>query len=62
MLPINIDINKFKQSTKMQIEQEKENKKKKNSCSQQALANQLVIGTTPTNPNSGQIQQTPAKQ
>lgn len=62
MLPVKIETNKYKQSFKDQTTQQKQAEKKKTSCSQQALANQLVIGSTPSNPNSGQIQQQPAKQ
>lgn len=62
MFPLNIDVNKYKQSTKDAEKQNKENKKKQTSCSQQALSNQLVLGSMPSNPNSGQLQQQPARQ
>ena len=62
MLPFNVDTNKFKSSYKMAEQQKKENKKKQTSCSQQSLANQLVVGSMPTNPNGGTIQQQPTRQ
>lgn len=62
MLPFNVDTNKFKSSFKMAEQQKKENKKKQTSCSQQSLVNQLVVGSMPTNPNGGTIQQQPTRQ
>ena len=62
MLPFNVDTNKFKSSSKMAEQQKKENKKKQTSCSQQSLANQLVVGSMPTNPNGGTIQHQPTRQ
>lgn len=62
MLPFNIDANKFKSSYRTEEQQKKENKKKQTSCSQQSLANQLVVGSMPTNPNGGTIQQQPTRQ
>lgn len=62
MLPFNIDANKFKSSYRTEEQQKKDNKKKQTSCSQQALANQLVIGTIPTNANGGTVQQQPTRQ
>lgn len=62
MLPFNIDANKFKSSYRTEEQQKKDNKKKQTSCSQQSLANQLVVGSMPTNPNGGTIQQQPTRQ
>lgn len=63
MLPININMEDFMTAGKEEAEKvERENKQKKTSCSQQALANRLVVGSLPTNPNSEQLQQVPAKQ
>lgn len=63
MLPININMQDFMLAGKKEAEKiEKQEKKKKVSCSQQALANQLVIGSMPNNPNAQPMQQAPAQQ
>lgn len=63
MLPININMKDFMLAVKKEAERlEKQDKKKKTSCSQQSLANQLVVGSMPNNPNAQPMQQAPAKQ
>lgn len=63
MLPIKLNIQDFMLAGKKAAEKlEKEDKKKKVSCSQQALANQLVTSSMPMNPNAQPIQQVPAQQ
>lgn len=66
MLPINLDMKKFNKSSEAdevaRKKMEEEQKKKKTASSQQALANSLVVGSTPNNPNAGQIAQVPAGQ
>ena len=60
MLPINIDYSKLSKNQKENEKFEKQQKALKTKSSQQYLANQLVVGTIPQNPNGQQIQQMPA--
>lgn len=41
---------------------EQKNKNKKTACSQQAISNQIVIGSMPMQNNAPPLQQQPAKQ
>lgn len=60
MIP-NFNIQEFLAAGKRKAEEyEQQDKQKKTSCSQQALANQMVGQSMPRNPNVAPIQQQPA--
>lgn len=63
MLPIDIDMKKFVVAGKKEAAKlEKNDKKKRTNCSQQAMANNLVLSSMANNPNTEQVQQAPAQQ